>query len=57
MCHILIPVKMTIAICFLDILYVACGDDNFFFSGFDYDREGYITIYEHLIFSNNQSAA
>ena len=32
MSHILIPVKMTIAIFFLDILYVACGDNNFYFS-------------------------
>ena len=51
MCHILIPVKMTIAICFLDILYVAYPDNNFIFLGicffcgilgFDYALEGYI---------------
>ena len=33
MCHILIPTKLTIAMCFLDILYVTYGDNNFIFWG------------------------
>lgn len=55
MCHILIPVKMTIAICFLDILYVAYGENNFIFLGIWLCT--WRVHYEHVIFSDNQSAS